>query len=137
LEETLGLFDCYIGSTTGDPKTVLWKEGEFVSTFQVDFLTTFKPEREAIEGALSQLFNPSEERTGVLLEGPEEYFSRNVRATLLTTKRDDSAATAYSNEWRLRCSVQIESDTVSLRHAVLMQRPQACVTVIDPNDPEE
>ncbi len=138
LEETLGLFDCFVGDPNQDPpKTVLWKESELSSTFQVDFWTATQPEREAIEGALSQLFSPSEDRSGVLLRGPEEYFDREVRFTLMSTKRDDTGATAYPNEWRLRCSIQVESDIVSLRKAILIQPSKVRLDVIDPSDPEE
>ena len=138
LEETLGQFDCFIGKPGQDPpKTVLWKESELSTQFQLDFWTSTQPEREAIAGALSQLFSPSEDRSGVLLQGPDSYFNREIRFTLMSTRRDDSAATAYPNEWRLRCSVQVESDIVSLRKAILLQPTKPRIDVIDPNDPEE
>jgi len=137
LEDTLGVYDCLVGNPEGVPaKTVLWKEGELVTAFQVDFWTASKPEREAIEGALSAKFSPSEERTGVLLEGPEAYYSLPIRFTLMSTRNDDSAATAYPNEWRLRCSIQTESDIVSLRQVTLLT-PQSAVDVVDPKDPED
>jgi len=138
IEETIGVFDALVCDQDWPiPKSVLWKEGEISTTFQVDFFASSKPQRQAIYSRLGQLFNPSEERAGVLLEGPVDYFSLPARFTLLSAKRDDSRATAYSNEWRVRCSVQCEIDIVSLRRAVLMQPSMTDLVITDPNDPEE
>jgi hypothetical protein len=138
LEETLGEWDCLIGHSAGAPqKTVLWKENELSTTFQIDYWLATKPDREAIEGLLPYLFNPGEDRTGILIEGPESYFKQPIRFTLMNVTYDDSNITTYQHEYRLRTSVMCESDIVSLRLATLMQPIKICVDVEDPNDPEE
>jgi hypothetical protein len=134
LEETLGQFDhllCAPGST------VLWKEAEAVASFQVDFWTNGDADRQAIEARLSAVFNPGQDRAGVLLEGPELYYSQPMRFTLQGQRYDDTAATAYSEERRLRCTVLGECDIVSLRMATTTTVPRPCVEVTDPNDPPE
>lgn len=140
LEETWGRFDDRIGlpaRTTDDAAgvTCLWKEGQAQTTFQVDFWTDTEPDRQAIEAALSSLFNPHDGQSGVIVEGPELYYSRPCRFTLLSTKRDDSATSAGRGERRLRCSVRAECDIVSLRMATATATPVVTVEV-DPL-PEE
>jgi len=140
LEETRGLFDelagqCQVGDGLG--ATVLWKEDDAVVDFQVDFWTDLEPDRQAIEAGLDAAFSPGGERSGILVEGPGLYYSRPVRFTLLGAKNDDTAVTAYTSEWRLRCVVRAECDIVSLRMATTTTVTRPCVTVIDPNDPPE
>ena len=134
LEETIGQFDSFIGCTTGDA-TVLWKEGEADIGFQVDVWLDNKADRQAVEALLPSAFNPGEERAGVLVEGPESYYSQNMRFVLESVNYDDSGVTAYSNERRLRCVVRSDCDIVSLRMARLMNTPKHCVDVVDPSDP--
>jgi len=137
LEETWGEFDHLIGSTMDENKTVLWKEAEAATSFQVDFWTELDPDREAIEGALPAIFSPGDGRYGVMIEGPELYYSRTVRATLEDTHFDDDSVTSYRHERRLRCVVRCECDIVSLRMAQSIVTPRTPLTVIDPNDPPE
>lgn len=136
LEDTLGTFDGLVGEKVGDPKTVLWKVAEASVEFQVDFWTSNVPHREAIEARLGHLFNPNEERSGVLIEGPHRYYSLPVRATLLSHRRIDTTATVYPNERRLQTVIRCEVDVVHLRAATLL-RPAVTTGVTDPNDPEE
>jgi hypothetical protein len=137
LEDTIGQYDCMIGKPEGSNATVLFKESELDVQFQVDFRLSLQADREAIEAAISAVFNPSEERVGVLLEGPEQYYSRSFRFTLLDTDFMDAGENAYENEWRIRCVVQCEGDIVSLKLATLLPPQNPCIEVTDPNDPEE
>lgn len=137
LENTLGVYDCLIGYPPNNDQTVLCKESELNVQFQVDFWLSLQADREAVEAAISAIFNPSEATGGVILEGPEQYYSREFRFTLLATDYDDTEDNAYESEWRLRCVVQCEGDIVSLRKAVIVPTPSICIDVIDPNDPEE
>jgi hypothetical protein len=141
LEETWGRFDDRIGlqvRTTDDAAgvTCLWKEGQASTLFQVDFWTDTEPDRQAIEAALPALFNPHDGQAGVVVEGPELYYSRSCRFTLLSTKSDDSATSAGRGERRLRCSVRSECDIVSLRMATVSATPVVTVEV-DPVAEEE
>lgn len=142
LEETWGRFDHFIGletRTTDDAagKTCLWKEGEAVQQFQVDFWTDTEPDRQAIEAGLAAAFSPDPDGSaGVVVEGPELYYSLPIRFSLLSTKRDDSAASAGRGERRLRTVVRAECDIVSLRMATVMATPRVNVTVEDPSDPD-
>lgn len=138
LEETLGVFDCFAKGKQGVPgKTVLWKIGELELDIQCDFWTTYIADREAIEAHIGELFNPSEERTGVVLEGPENYFSQPIRYTLLDIRNDDSAETSGVNERRLRCLLRAENAIVSLKEATYLPAKFTDLRVVDPNDPEE
>jgi hypothetical protein len=111
LEETFGLF----GS-----ETVLWKTAELAIRLQVDFWCTNKPERTAILAALPELFNPSEDRAGIVVQGPREYYDRTVRFSLVETERVDTAVTVEQRDRQLRALVLAEVDEVHLRRAVLM-----------------
>lgn len=135
LEETWGQFDSLIGHH-GEPKrTVLWKEAEAVTSFQVDFWADTEADRQAIEAGVAAVFSPGEDRYGILIEGPELYYSRPMRFALEGHRYDDTRETAYAEERRLRCTVSGECDIVSLRMATTTTAPRPCVTVIDPNDP--
>lgn len=135
LEETWGTFDELAGLSGVPGKTVLWKEADAVASFQVDFWTNSKPDRQAIEAQIASVFSPGQDRYGVLVEGPKLYYSRPCRFTLETHKNDDTKVTAFVNERRLRCSVTGECDIVSLRMATMTTVQPACVEVTDPNDP--
>jgi len=135
LEDTWGTFDAMIGRSGG--ATVLWQEGTAVNDFQVDFWCDNDPDREAIDAQLSALFSPGEGRSGVLLEGPELYYSRNVRASLMATHKDDTGLSSIRRERRLRCVVSAECDIVSLRMATATTTANNDVRVADPNDPSE
>jgi hypothetical protein len=137
LEETWGQFDSMIGPSGEPGRTVLWKEAEAVATFQVDFWTDAEADRQAIEAGLAAAFSPGEDRYGILIEGPELYYSRQMRFTLQNHRNDDTGATAYAEERRLRCTVTGECDIVSLRMATMTTVPKPCVVVTDPNDPPE
>jgi len=137
LEETIGEFDCYLGKPKGSNATVLWKESELETDFQLDFWLSNQADQAAVEAALGEIFNPSEEMVGILLQGPEQYYNREMRFTLLETEYMDTGDAAYDNEWRLRCIVRLESDIVSLREATILPLIMPCTEVIDPQDPEE
>lgn len=135
LEETWGTFDGLIGWSGEPAKTVLWKEAEAVTSFQVDFWADTEADRQAIEAGLSAVFSPGEDRYGILVEGPALYYSRPMRFALDDHRNDDTRDTAYAEERRLRCIVSGECDIVSLRMATMTTVPRPCVEVIDPNDP--
>lgn len=101
-----------------DAGTVLWKLAEAVADFQVDYWCGDDPTREAIAAALPGLFNPSEERAGVVLSGDPRYFCIPVRATLMAHQRTDDTSTAPARERRLMTRVTCEIDVVQLRKAV-------------------
>lgn len=136
VEETLGQFDCLVGCDGGEPSTVLWKLAEATCDFQIDYWSSNIPEREAIEANLGELFNPGEERSGVLLTGPDRYYSTPIRATLTSHRRIDTEGTVYPNERRLNTTVRCEVDVLQLRQATLL-RPASTTVVTDPNDPPE
>lgn len=134
LESTLGMFDCPPGADP--PQTVLWKVAEASVEFQVDFWASSLPDRQAIEAELGHLFNPGQERSGVLLGGHPRFYNRPVRATLLSHRRVDVEASVYPNERRLQCVIRCEADIVHLRAATLLS-PSVSTEVTDPNDPVE
>lgn len=106
------------------PCTVLWKTGELVATFQVDYWCTDDPTRTAINARLHSLFNPTEGRMGVVLAGDPRYFRRPVRATLLDHRRMDTPDAVFDRERRLFSLVRCEVDVVHLRQAVELQPRQ-------------
>lgn len=106
------------------PGTVLWKTGEAVATFQVDYWATDTPTREAIAARLPSLFNPGEGRIGVVLAGEPRYFRRPVRATLVDNERMDTQDAVFDRERRLRTLVRCEVDVVQLRKATELQPKQ-------------
>lgn len=136
-EETVGLYDYMVGYTGYPPRTVLWKESGASCEFQVDFWASDKAMRQAIEAGIHAAFSPNEGRYGIVVEGPELYYSRKIRYSLMSTIYDDSENTSYPNERRLRCVVASDCDIVSLRLANLTATPVTCVLVEDTNDPEE
>lgn len=133
LEETLGTYDS-CGHVLGLPQTVLWKSAEASVNFQLDFWTSSKPDRQAIEAELGALFSPGEGRSGVLIGGHSRYFDRPVRCTLLSHRRVDTGTTAYANERRLQCAIRAEIDIVRLYRATLTT-PSVTTDALDPNDP--
>jgi hypothetical protein len=112
LEETWDVF-C--------PGSVLWKTGELAVEFQVDFWCTTKPEREAVAARLDEVFSPTESRSGVLLQGPDAYWCRSVRCTLIESERIDSSASTLGREREYRAKVLAELDLVQLREAAELQ----------------
>jgi hypothetical protein len=135
LEETWGTFDELAGFNNTDAMTVLWKESGARCAFQVDFWAEYEAQRQAIEAAIPGHFSPEDGRSGVLVEGPELYYSRPMRFTVDTPRYDDNAATAFVQERRLRCVVTGECDIVTLRMATEQGQPRICVDIVDPNDP--
>lgn len=132
LEETAGKYDpC--GSVPGLPQTVLWKSAEASVMLQLDFWTSNKPDRQAIEAELGALFTPGEGRSCALIGGHPRYYDLPVRVTLLSHRRVDTGTTAYANERRLQCAVRAEIDIVRLYRATLT-RPSVTTEAIDPND---
>jgi len=109
LEETL---DQYA------PGTVLWKTSEQAIRQQLDFWVTNQKERGSIEAALGELFSPTEERFGIVLQGPEEYWCLPIRYTLLSHERLDSGDGVQARQRRLRVMVLADVDVVQLRKAV-------------------
>jgi hypothetical protein len=100
------------------PGTVLWKTHELQQTFQVDFWTTNKAEREAIAARLPDVFNPGEARSGVMVRGPVEYFDLPVRLTFLGATRPDTGQSVYNRERELRARIMADLDVVHLRKGV-------------------
>jgi len=64
MEETWGKFDRLVCANPSEevPQTVLWREGEGMVEFQLDFFCDGAVQREAVEAKLGSLFNPSSER---------------------------------------------------------------------------
>jgi len=136
MEETIGVYDCMVGyeADPAFPKTVLWRTAEATCDFQLDFWTSAEADRQAIEAQLGYLFNPGQERTGVLLDGHPRYYAQPVRATLLSHRRIDTEESVYPNERRLQTIIRCDVDVVDLRIAVLLT-PRVTVEAFDPNDP--
>jgi len=137
LEDTLGLFDSFIGITGGDGQTCLWVTGEAASSFQVDFWLDNEADRQAVAGSVNDLFMPEESNGSVIVEGPELYFGQECEFSLLSAHPDDTGDTAYRNERRLRCVVTGNCAIVSLRTATATGTPRVAVDVNDPEDPGE
>lgn len=135
VEESLGVHDCIVGFPPDPafPKTVLWQTAEATCDLQVDFWTSAVADRQAIEAQLSFLFNPGEERTGVLLGGHPRYYAQPVRATLLSHRQIDSEQQVYPNERRLQTMVRCNVAVVDLRIATLLT-PRTTVEATDPNE---
>lgn len=137
LEDTLGLFDSFIGVTGGEGQTCLWVTGEESASFQVDFWLNNESDRQAVAGAVDDLFAPEEGNGSVIVEGPELYFRQECEFELVSAHPDDTGDTAYRNERRLRCVVTGSCAIVSLRTAVLMREPRVIVDAVNPADPGE
>jgi len=138
LEETWGQFDELVACNQGEGKktTVLMKSSGARQEFQVDFWLDKKADRQAVAALLPSAFNIEESRSGIVLEGPELYYSRSMRFSLSSGGRfDDSAVTASLNERRLQTVIIGECDIVSLREAVEMKKPMICKSIVDPADP--
>lgn len=135
VEATLGVYDCVIGYEADPlwPKTCLWRTADATCDFQVDFWTSAESDRQAIEAQLGFLFNPGQERTGVLLGGHPRYYAQPVRATLLSHRRIDDENAVYPNERRLQTMIRCNVAVVDLRIAVLLT-PRTSVEATDPND---
>lgn len=100
--------------------TVLWKTSEHEFVFQVDFWLTNKPERQAIEAGLDEYFCPGEERRGVMLEGPLDYWSWPVRfrlETLRGSNREDSSDLVLGRNRLLVARLVAHIDDLQLRQA--------------------
>jgi len=132
LEETLGVYDCPPGRYP--PSTVLWKVAEATVSFQIDFWASNLPDRESLEAELGHLFNPGQERSGVLLGGHPRFYDRPVRATLLSHRRIDLEDSVYPNERRLQTIVRCEVDVVHLRRAVLLSPIFQTAVTDEPGD---
>lgn len=100
--------------------TVLWKTSEQRIEFQVDFWLTNKPERGAILAALPALFAPSEDRYGIMVQGPASYHDLPIRLTLASHERQDSAETVERRDRPLRVLIVADVDVVQLRRYVLL-----------------
>ena len=106
LEQTANCF--------GD-NTVLWKTDEMQLDLQIDFWVTNAPERSAIAARLPEVFNLTESRSGILVQGPCEYFDRTVRFSLINTNRPDTSESTFERERRLTQTVRADIDVVQLR----------------------
>lgn len=115
------------------PNTVLWKTGELVANFQVDFFVNNEPTQEAIAAMLPALFNPREGARGVLLQGPEAYWCLTVRCSLMgdPERFGDTEEAVYAGERRLLAKVRAELDVVHLRGAAALKRPVTRTDVRD------
>ncbi len=112
LEETLDQF-C--------PGTVLWKTAELAVNLQVDFWCSDQPTQRAIRAALGALFNPTEGRAGILLQGPREYWDQAIRFSLVSRHRVDSHESAMAKQRRLTVMVLADVDVVHLRKAARLE----------------
>jgi hypothetical protein len=104
--------------------TVLVKSTERSFLFQVDFWVTNKPERLAIEAALDEYFSADLRRSGIMLEGPPEYWSEPVRFILDSargTNRLDDSDSAMTRDRRLLARIRAEVDDLQLCRAVILQ----------------
>lgn len=101
--------------------TVLWKTAELSIHFQVNFWTTNKPERSAILAGLQEMFAPSEDRYGVIVQGPHEYYERTVRLTLDDHERIDTSDTVFQGERELRVQITADVDVVQLRKVTQLE----------------
>lgn len=139
LEETWGVYDHMInpGQGEGLKTSVLMKESGARQEFQVDFWLDKRSDRQAVDALLPSAFSPEESRSGVVITGPSLYYDRTVRLSLMSTRYDDSGASASVNERRLRAVIIGECDIVSLRTAIQMVTPNICRSVVDPADPPE
>lgn len=135
VESSLGVFDCLIGYAQDPafPKTVLWRTAEATCDFQVDFWASSLAMRQAMEAQLSYLFNPGQERTGVLLGGHPRYYAQPVRATLMHHRQIDEEEQVYPNERRLQTIIRCNVAVVDLRIATLLT-PRTTVEATDPNE---
>lgn len=135
VEESLGVYDCLLGYAADPafPKTVLWRTAEATCDFQVDYWLSADADRQAVQAGLSYLFNPGQERTGVLLGGHPRYYAQAVRATLLSHRDMDEQDQVYPNERRLQTMVRCNIAVVDLRIAVLLT-PRTTVEATDPNE---
>lgn len=106
LEDTV---DCFGNNT------VLWKTSEMMIDFQVDFWVTNEVERNAIAVRLPEVFNMTESRGGILVQGPSEYFARTVRFTLQDGARPDSSESVFERERRYQTTIRGDIDVVHLR----------------------
>ena len=106
LEETC---DCF------GEDTVLWKTDEAVIEFQVDFWMNTEAARQAVRAALPRMFNPTEGRAGVMVEGDPNYFNRPVRFTYTEGEDIDTSDALYARERRFRATIRAEIDVVHLR----------------------
>ena len=111
--------------------TVVWKTGEAVIAFRLDFWCTDDPTREAIAARVPSLFNPGEGYVGVRLAGHPRYFGAPVRATLVGNRRVDTPESVYGRERNLACTVRCEIDVLQLRCAVPLD-PRVRLTVVQP-----
>lgn len=124
LESTFGQFA---------PNTVLWKVAERELVFQIDFWLTNKPERQAIEAGLDEYFCPTEDRRGILLEGPPEYWSQPIRYRLDTVRgaeRNDDSSLVLGRNRTLLARVVAHIDDLQLRLAAELD-PQISLAVND------
>jgi hypothetical protein len=112
LEETL---DRYC------PGTVLWKTAEQAITFQCDFWCTDQVEQRAISAALGELFNPTEGRAGILLQGPTDYWDLPIRFTQMSRQRQNSSDSVQARSRRLTVMVLADVDVVQLRRGARLQ----------------
>lgn len=100
--------------------TVLWKTGELELSFQVDFWCSNEPDREAIAAGLEEAFNPTERRSGIMVQGSPDYFDRSVRLTFTRRHRADDGQSSYQGEHRLSTTIVADVDVVQLRQAVAL-----------------
>lgn len=135
VESSLGVFDCLVGYAQDPtfPKTVLWRTADATCDFQVDFWASSIADRQAVEAQLSYLFNPGQERTGVLLGGHPRYYAQPVRATLLHHRQIDEEEQVYPNERRLQTMIRCNVAVVDLRIATILT-PRTTVEATDPNE---
>lgn len=116
------------------PGSVLWRTGELVANFQLDFWVNDEPTQEAIAAALPGIFNPQEGASGVMLRGPDTYWCLPVRCTLVGNpeRAGDTEDGVYTGERRLLARVRAELDVVHLREVKALRRVVDRTDVLDP-----
>ena len=111
--------------------SVLWKTDEIEILFQLDFWITNKAERQAIDAGLSEYFAPCEDRWGILLEGPTQYWSQPIRYYLQgqpVAKRQDDSDLVLGRDRKLLVRVVAQIDDLQLRR-VSELRPRVSLSV--------
>lgn len=114
------------------PGTSLLVTHEHQERFPLEVWATTRFERAAIVATLERTFDPTEERSGLLLELPR-YFDQVARFTLEGSQKIDDPDAARRRR-RARMTIRLEVEVVRLV-AVSELEPSAEVEVVSKDDP--